>query len=302
MRGRRGRVDLPPGLLDVRKPPGVTSHDVIDFMRRLTGDTRFGHCGTLDPLAHGVLPVLAGRATRLADRIGDGEKEYRARGSFALRTDTGDLDGTRLGTWEVPDLSREDLEAVLVRFRGDQMQRPHRYSAVKVGGKKLYELAREGKAVEVPPRPIVIHELELVGWERPDITLRVRCSKGTYIRTLIEDIGEALGLGGCLTDLCRTRVGPILHEDSLAPFEIAARMQDAPIESLYVPWKKAFPTAALLEDPDAITRDQIRTGRPLPRSGTASELLVLEKSQILAFYLADGDRWRPDKVFIGESG
>ncbi len=172
------------------------------------GTRRIGHGGNLDPMATGVLPIFVGRATRAVEFFESAEKEYLTTLRLGLRTDTQDVTGRVLETRPV-DVTQEALEAVLSRFLGPQMQTPPMYSAVKVNGQKLYELARQGKEVERQPRQITIHELELLEFQDGDCRLRVRCSKGTYIRTLCEDIGRALGCGGCMAALRRSRAGGV---------------------------------------------------------------------------------------------
>ncbi|MCI8476855.1 MAG: tRNA pseudouridine(55) synthase TruB [Oscillospiraceae bacterium] len=196
------------GILVVDKPEGWTSHDVVAKVRRLFGERRVGHSGTLDPMATGVLPVFLGRATRAVSFAVDSEKEYIAGLQLGVITDTQDTTGTILETRPV-SVGRKELEALLPQFRGEQMQRPPMYSAIKQNGKKLYELARAGQEVERAPRPVTFYTLELLEGEGqsqwgPVFTLRVRCSKGTYVRTLCHDIGQALGCGGAMCALRRT--------------------------------------------------------------------------------------------------
>ena len=192
------------GILIVDKPQDWTSMDVCAKLRGLFHEKRVGHAGTLDPMANGVLPVFVGRATRAVEFAAEGEKEYVA--SLRLGTTTNTQDTTGQVVEERPFLGTQaDLEEVLSRFRGDIFQIPPMYSAIKVGGKKLYELARKGREVERPPRPVTIHSLTLEGRDGAgDYLLRVRCSKGTYVRTLCHDIGQALGCGGCMSALRRT--------------------------------------------------------------------------------------------------
>ena len=194
------------GILLVDKPQDWTSHDVVAKLRGVFGERRIGHSGTLDPLATGLLVVFLGRATKAVEFSEAAEKEYVAHLRLGLETDTQDITGTVLRTSsEVPD--RSALEAVLPQFRGEICQLPPMYSAIKVNGKKLYEIARKGGEVERQSRQITIHELTLLGEENGDYLLRVRCSKGTYIRTLCHDIGQALGCGGVMTALRRTQIG-----------------------------------------------------------------------------------------------
>lgn len=202
------------GIVIVDKPQGWTSQDVTARLRRVFNTRRIGHGGTLDPMATGVLPVFVGRATRGVEFFEHAEKVYETLLRPGISTDTEDITGTVLKQQEVR-LSAEDVEAVLPRFRGEILQIPPMYSALKVNGKKLYELARKGKEVERAPRPITIHELTFLGFENGGIRLRVHCSKGTYIRTLCKDIGEALGCGGCMEQLRRISAGSYSAEEAV---------------------------------------------------------------------------------------
>ena len=194
------------GIVIIDKPQGWTSQDVTARLRRVFNTRRIGHGGTLDPMATGVLPVFVGRATRGVEFFEHAEKTYEAVIRFGITTDTEDITGTVL-TQQESAVTAEQLETVLEQFRGEIMQVPPMYSALKVGGQKLVDLARKGKEVERKPRPITIHELEMVDFQGETAMLRVRCSKGTYIRTLCKDIGEALGCGGCMAQLRRVRAG-----------------------------------------------------------------------------------------------
>ena len=194
------------GIIIVDKPSGWTSQDVAAKLRGVFHERRVGHGGTLDPMATGVLPVFVGRATRAAEFMESAEKEYVAGLRLGLITNTQDTSGETLEERPV-NVTREALEAALRRFTGPIEQIPPMYSAIKIGGKKLYELARRGQEIERKPRPVTIHELELLDGADSDWTIRVRCSKGTYIRTLCHDIGTALGCGGCMSSLRRTAAG-----------------------------------------------------------------------------------------------
>ena len=194
------------GIVIIDKPAGWTSQDVTARLRRVFGTRRIGHGGTLDPMATGVLPVFVGRATRGVEFFEHAEKTYETELLLGIATDTEDTTGTVLFRREV-SVTPEQLTAVLERFRGEIMQIPPMYSALKVNGQKLCDLARKGRQVERQPRPVTIHELTLLSREGDTLRLRVRCSKGTYIRTLCADIGEALGCGGCMQALRRTQAG-----------------------------------------------------------------------------------------------
>ena len=202
------------GIVIVDKPQGWTSQDVTARLRRVYATRRIGHGGTLDPMATGVLPVFVGRATRGVEFFEHAEKTYETVLLLGRITDTQDVTGTVLAEKAVR-LSPADIENVLPRFRGDILQVPPMYSALKVNGRKLYELARKGREVERQPRPITVFELTNLGFDGTRLSLRVRCSKGTYIRTLCQDIGEALGCGGCMEALRRVRAGEYGIEDAV---------------------------------------------------------------------------------------
>ena len=202
------------GIVIVDKPQGWTSQDVTARLRRVYATRRIGHGGTLDPMATGVLPVFVGRATRGVEFFEHAEKTYETVLLLGRITDTQDVTGTVL-TEKTVHLSPADIEKVLPRFRGDILQVPPMYSALKVNGKKLYELARKGQEVERQPRPITVFELTNLGFDGIRLSLRVKCSKGTYIRTLCQDIGEALGCGGCMEALRRVRAGEYGIEDAV---------------------------------------------------------------------------------------
>ena len=209
------------GILNVLKPPGMTSHDVVSFVRRMYGLKKVGHAGTLDPAAAGVLPVFLGSATRLIEYTTDASKSYRAEITFGYETDTGDDTGNVTATGPVIGIEEKKLNAVLSQFRGSITQIPPVYSAIKKDGKKLYELARAGIAVEVAPRQVIIEKLELVRQEPGKLVIDVDCSKGTYIRTLCQDIGRALGCPATMSFLIRTRVGFFCLEQAVTLEEIA---------------------------------------------------------------------------------
>ena len=202
------------GIVIVDKPQGWTSQDVTARLRRVYATRRIGHGGTLDPMATGVLPVFVGRATRGVEFFEHAEKTYETVLLLGRTTDTQDVTGATLAEKAV-HLSPADIEKVLPRFRGNILQVPPMYSALKVNGRKLYELARKGQEVERQPRPITVFELTNLGFDGTRLSLRVRCSKGTYIRTLCQDIGEALGCGGCMEALRRVRAGEYGIEDAV---------------------------------------------------------------------------------------
>lgn len=202
------------GIVIVDKPQDWTSQDVTARLRRVFGTRRIGHGGTLDPMATGVLPVFVGRATRGVEFFEHAEKIYETVLRPGITTDTEDITGTVLTQQDVM-LTSEQVEAVLPQFRGEIMQVPPMYSAIKVNGQKLCDLARKGKEIHREPRPITIHELTYLGMENGGIRLRVHCSKGTYIRTLCKDIGEALGCGGCMESLRRVQAGEYTIDEAV---------------------------------------------------------------------------------------
>ena len=202
------------GIVIVDKPQEWTSQDVTARLRRVFNTRRIGHGGTLDPMATGVLPVFVGRATRGVEFFEHAEKTYETVLRLGMTTDTEDTTGTILSESEV-SVTQEQVEAVLEQFRGEILQVPPMYSALKVNGQKLCDLARKGREVERQPRPITIHELTLLEAGENTLRLRVRCSKGTYIRTLCKDIGQALGCGGCMQELRRTSAGEYTIEEAV---------------------------------------------------------------------------------------
>ena len=202
------------GIVIIDKPQGWTSQDVTARLRRVFNTRRIGHGGTLDPMATGVLPVFVGRATRGVEFFEHAEKTYETLLRLGMTTDTEDVTGTVLKETEV-NITLEKVEAVLERFRGEILQVPPMYSALKVNGQKLCDLARKGREVERQPRPITIHQLTLLEIGETTLRLRVRCSKGTYIRTLCKDIGEALGCGGCMAELRRVTAGEYTIDEAV---------------------------------------------------------------------------------------
>ena len=225
------------GIVIIDKPQGWTSQDVTARLRRVYNTRRIGHGGTLDPMATGVLPVFVGRATRGVEFFEHAEKTYEAVLRLGLLTDTEDISGTVLEERPVSVTEGEFL-AVLEQFRGEILQIPPMYSALKVNGQKLYDLARKGVEVERKPRPITIHELVCLSFDGQTARLRVRCSKGTYIRTLCKDIGLALGCGGCMESLRRVSAGAYDIEEAV-PLETLLESQSPevylrPVDSMFI--------------------------------------------------------------------
>ena len=207
------------GILLVDKPQQWTSHDVVARLRGVFGERRAGHSGTLDPMATGLLPVFFGKATRAVPFTEDDRKTYEARLRFGVRTDTQDIWGT-VQQEQRPNFTAAELDAVLSRFRGNILQTPPMYSAVKVDGKRLYEIARKGGVAERKARPVTVFEMERGEVEGDELFLRVSVSRGTYIRTLIADIGDALGCGACMTQLRRTRIDRLSLDEAFSMEDI----------------------------------------------------------------------------------
>lgn len=228
------------GIINVYKEKGYTSHDVVAKLRGIAGQKKIGHTGTLDPDAEGVLPVCLGKATKVCELLTDKDKTYRAVLFLGQTTDTQDASGTVLETSDVSNLNESQVTEVVQSFVGEYAQIPPMYSALKVGGKKLYELAREGKTVERKARNVKIHSIKILRVDLPRVEMEVSCSKGTYIRTLCHDIGEKLGVGGCMESLLRVQVGRFVLADSLRLSEIQKAKEDGNLEKILQPIDSVF--------------------------------------------------------------
>ena len=229
------------GILNVYKEQGFTSHDVVARLRGILRQKKIGHTGTLDPAAEGVLPVCLGKGTKVCDLLTDKDKTYEAVLLLGKVTDTQDTTGEVLKENSVT-VGREEAEAAIMSFVGEYDQVPPMYSALKVNGKKLYELARKGIEVERKARKVTIQEIEILEWDLPRVIFRVSCSKGTYIRTLCHDIGAKLGCGGCMERLKRTRVDHFLLKDSLKLAQIEAMARENRIPEILLPVDCVFST------------------------------------------------------------
>ena len=216
------------GILVIRKEKGYTSHDVVAKLRGILHMKKIGHTGTLDPAAEGVLPVALGKGTRLVELLTEKEKTYEAVLRLGVSTDTQDMTGAVLSEKPVT-VTEEEVREAVGSFVGEQQQVPPMYSALKVNGKKLYELAREGKTIERKPRPVVFYEIRILDMELPLVRISVTCSKGTYIRTLCNDIGEKLGCGGAMEELLRTRSGNFTLEESMTLSQVEEAVADETI-------------------------------------------------------------------------
>lgn len=228
------------GIVNIYKEKGYTSHDVVAVLRKVVGQKKIGHTGTLDPDATGVLPVCLGRATKVCELLTDHDKTYEALLLLGKTTDTQDISGEVLEERDPGDLTEEEVRSCIESFIGEYDQIPPMYSALKVNGKKLYELAREGKTVERKSRKVQIHGIRILEMNLPHVRMEVDCSKGTYIRTLCHDIGEKLQVGGCMEELERTKVGYFLKEDAVTLDEVRQKMEQGEGAELFTPLDQIF--------------------------------------------------------------
>src|SRR5262245_31288280 len=251
------------GVLTIKKEAGWTSHDVVVKVRHLLGGVKVGHAGTLDPAATGVLPVLIGQGTRIAEYLLDWDKEYRAVLRLGETTDTQDATGRVLLSRETDQVRPEMIQEVARRFQGLIEQVPPMYSAVKVGGVPLYKSARAGKTIARDARTIIIHTLEVLTIQGRDVTLRIVCSKGTYVRTLCADIGEAMGVGGHMLALERRRVGPLMIDHALTVDEVVTRHALGRLGDDLLSLDHALHRLAVVVV-DGQTANRVRHGVPVP--------------------------------------
>ncbi len=288
------------GVLNVDKPKGMTSHDVVAKIRRLAGQRQVGHAGTLDPMATGVLVVLLGKATRLSEYLMRGTKIYQAVVRLGVETDTYDADGEVVCKGSVPELDEATLEEALGRFVGEIEQVPPAFSALKQNGVPVYRLARAGRYVKLEPRKVTIESLELEAWDPPDMTLRVACSSGTYIRSLAHDLGQALGCGAHLAGLIRLASGVFTLEDahSLSEIEDAAGLGE--MGRLLLPMDSGIrwmPAATF----DEREKWRLLHGQPAQAAGEPAPIARAYDASGNFLALVEFDNatglWRPRKVF-----
>lgn len=285
------------GILLIDKPEGWTSSDVVAKLRGVLHEKRLGHSGTLDPMATGLLVLFAGRATRAVEFAESHEKRYLARLRLGITTDTQDITGSAIKT-AAADISPEQLEAALAEFRGQISQVPPMYSAIKIKGQKLYELARRGENVERKPRDITISALEILGRDGEDWLLDVTCSKGTYIRTLCNDIGEALGCGGCMSALRRLRCGEFELENAHTIDEVQQAADRGEAESLLLPVDRLFADAPA-HTAGAKAERVIRCGgAPKTALGAGEYRVYSEGGEFLALCRSDGQTLKTVKSFF----
>ncbi|MCI8462506.1 MAG: tRNA pseudouridine(55) synthase TruB [Lachnospiraceae bacterium] len=277
------------GIIIVNKEAGFTSHDVVAKLRGICGQRKVGHTGTLDPAAVGVLPVCLGTGTRLCDMLADRDKEYVAELLLGVETDTQDTTG-RVTAEHSVEITEEEIHRICRSFLGEYEQTPPMYSALKVNGKKLYELAREGKEVERRARPVQIYSLEVLDCRLPVVTLRVSCSKGTYIRTLCADIGARAGCGGTMQSLKRTRVGQFVLEEALTLGQLQKLKDEGRIHQCLRPVDCVFTDCPMLH----VRKDALRlldNGNPVRPEQTLEKECFAPKRWV-RFY-------RPDESFAG---
>lgn len=273
-------------------PDGPTSHDVVDCVRRALGTERVGHLGTLDPFAAGLLVVVAGRATRLAAFAAGWDKAYEGVIRLGTTTTTDDVTGTPVATSEAwREVARAGIEQALARFRGAYEQRPPAYSAVKIAGERAYRRARRGEALSLAARRVEVAELEVDRFAPPDIGFRATVSGGTYLRSLARDVGEALGCGGHLAALTRTRVGPYRLADAVAPQAVTPRDLRDPAELV-----RDLPR----RDLDPAGRETVVHGRPLPAgAGEAGRVALFADGRLVAVAERVGEQLKP-RVVVAE--
>jgi tRNA pseudouridine55 synthase len=315
------------GFLNIDKPAGMTSHDVVAKLRRLAGQKRVGHGGTLDPAATGVLPIALGEATRLLEYLVEGRKAYRAEVRLGISTTTDDAEGTIVEERVVPALDQNAIQRALQPFTGTIQQVPPMYSAIQIGGQRMYDLARRGETIDLPSRTVEIDAIEIASWQNPILTIDVRCGKGTYIRSLARDLGAALGCGAHLAALRRTAVGPLRIEDAMpleALLEDEARRQGdtrqgegetgrtgdtsnvfparispsrVSLSHILLPPATAVADWPHINVDDAATR-RIRNGLPIDAAINGDHARAHNADgALLALLRRDDEHWKPFKVF-----
>ncbi len=291
------------GVVNIDKQAGMTSHDVVLQVRRILGEKRIGHTGTLDPLATGVLVLCIGKATRIAQYLEAGEKEYEAVMKLGVVTDTLDADGRILETRTCPAPEREMIVAMMQRFVGTIMQQPPAFSAVKIAGVPSYKRAREGKAEPNKPRAVTVHSFELTDYEYPFLSVRIKCSKGVYVRSLCADLGNALGLGAHITKLRRTRSGRFRVGDAVSLDEIDGTAEAGKLEKSMVTIDDALaniPPIPLGEVEASKVSHGGKVTCPL-QSGFVGEIGLVRLhdpfGRLLALARLEGDILRPELVF-----
>lgn len=296
------------GVINVYKEKGYTSHDVVAKLRGILHQKKIGHTGTLDPDAEGVLPVCLGRGTKLCDVLADHDKEYETVLLLGTVTDTQDITGTVIRTGQM-NVTEDEVRECIRSFQGEQMQVPPMYSALKVGGKKLYEMAREGIEIERKPRPVHFYNIEVIEMELPRVKIRVHCSKGTYIRTLCHDIGEKLGCGGCMEKLLRTRVERFELLGARKLSQIQEFADRGKIEDIVIPVDQMFDSFSgykVKQEADRL----VHNGNFFPISLLENEAIIRNTGEQLRIYdstgefigifTKKGERMTPVKMFYSK--
>lgn len=287
------------GVLVVDKPVGLTSHDVVQIIRRGTGIRRAGHTGTLDPRASGVLVVLIGPAVRLSEYVSASDKRYQATIRLGSSTNTYDSEGSITASSVIADLDEETFEEMLQEFVGEIEQVPPPYSAVKVKGKKAYERAREGEEVKLEPRKINVYSLDLLEWAPPEVVIDVFCSSGTYVRSLAHDLGEKLGVGAHLVGLRRTKSGRFTLRDAVSLRRLRESFEIGDWHQYLIPAAEALSDWPMVElDADQV--EKIRHGHRVPAEPDAPEWAraLTEQGDLVALVENIDGEWQPRKVFF----
>ncbi|HEY51097.1 MAG TPA: tRNA pseudouridine(55) synthase TruB [Dehalococcoidia bacterium] len=290
------------GILNINKPEGITSYRVVSLVKRLSGERRVGHAGTLDPMATGVLPVCLDQATRIVEFLAGAAKTYRAGIELGVTTDTYDASGKVVHRENPAGIGREQVETALASFRGVIQQTPPMYSAIKHQGKKLYQLARAGITIERKSRPTTIHRLDMVDFQMPNVTVEVECGKGTYIRSLAHDLGQILGCGASLKSLVRQHYGPFDIEDAVRLPQLEDAFRHGCWEHFVHPMDLVLSTwpATVV---DEATAQSIRNGAPvalpLESSGGGRCRAYTADGHFLGIlrFEPENERWHPEKVF-----
>ncbi len=303
------------GILNINKPEGPTSFNIVSRIRRLTGEKRVGHAGTLDPAASGVLPVCLGKGTRVIEYLMDGTKEYRAEIEFGKTTDTYDAAGSVTSIKDSSSVDRNQIETALKNFLGEVQQVPPVYSALKNKGKPYYELARTGIKVEPASRPVIIHDIAIRDWQPPLVTIDVTCGKGTYIRSIAHDLGQIIGCGAHMKSLVRNKYGPFSIDNAVSLEKLERSYSSSywqrhihPIDSVLLRFKAIIVNEATSQD--------IQHGRAIDNNVIATQMLndrtiptELEETRCRVYgldgrflgilrYVNGTGQWHPEKVLI----
>ncbi len=294
-------INIVSGVLVVDKPIGLTSHDVVQIIRRGTGIRRAGHTGTLDPRASGVLVVLIGPAVRLSEYVSASDKRYQATIQLGRSTDTYDSEGTVTKATPVENISEDQFDEILQSYVGQIEQVPPPYSAVKVKGKKAYEMARKGKPVDLEPRIINVFNLEILEWAPPELVIDVYCSSGTYVRSLANDLGDSLGTGAHLIGLRRTKSGQFTLRDAVPLRRLKESFDAGDWYQFLIPASDALGDWPLLElNPDEV--ELVRHGHRIPAEPDSNEWVrgLSQQGDLVALLENDPEtnEWQPRKVFF----